>query len=441
MRRALPLGACLLAVGCASPSVRRPEPRPSVLLVLVDDLSADIGLYGGVARTPSLDRLASRGRRFDRAYCQYPLCNPSRTSLFSGWRPERTGVWGNLRDPAPWVSGAVLLQDHFARNGYFTARVGKAYHSRFEGEFHWSEAVDTYGQIPDEIEGVEWGTWPSGGPLLPDEVAAREAVRILTTPRPQPLFLVLGFLKPHAPWVVPERYLRLYGPAETSLPASADVASLHAGADAAIPREKWREAIAAYRAATTFADAQVGVVLDALAQARVLEHTVVVVASDNGFHLADHGHFGKATLLESATRVPLVIAGPSVARPGVPTSALAELVDLYPTLVDLCGLPPVSGLDGVSLRPVLQDPERSVKDVASSMLKVGAARLGNVGRSLRTARYRYTLWPDGVEELFDYSTDPDELTNLAPAAAHAATRLALRRRLEELPAVRPAPAR
>ena len=351
-------------------------------------------------------------------------------------------MWGNLRNPAPWVRGAVLLQDHFARNGYYTVRVGKAYHSRFEGEFHWSEVVDTYGDAPDEEAGLDWGTWSRDEALLPDAVAARNAVRILTAPRSQPVFLVLGLLKPHSPWVLPERYLRLYDPAATSLPANNDVApSSSPEPDSAIPRERWPEAIAAYRSATTYADERLGSVLDALEKAGALERTLVVAISDNGFHLGDHGHFGKSTLLESATRVPLVIAGPGVARPGVATAALAELVDLYPTLVDLCGLPMVAGLDGVSLRPVLQDPGRSVKDAAASMLKVGPARSGQVGQSVRTARYRYTLWPDGVEELFDYSTDPGEIVNLAPAASADATRLALRKRLNALPVVQPAPAR
>ena len=440
MRRALALSACLLAASCG-PSPTRTGGRPSVLLVIFDDLSADIGLYGGVARTPSLERLASRGRRFDRAYCQYPLCNPSRTSLFTGWRPERTGVWGNMRNPAQWVRGAVLLQDHFARNGYYTARVGKVYHSRFEGEFHWSEVVDTYGNASDEEVGIDWGKWSSDEALLPDVVAARNAVRILTTHTEQPVFLALGFLKPHGPWVLPERYLRLYDPAASSLPANAEAAPLYAGADAAIPRQRWPEAVAAYRGAVTYADERLGSVLDALEKAGVLDRTLVVAISDNGLHIGDHGHFGKATLLEAATRVPLVITGPGVARPGIATTALTELVDLYPTLVDLCALPPVAGLDGVSLRPVLQDPERSVKDAASSMLKIGAARSGTVGRTIRTARYRYTLWPDGVEELFDYSTDPGELVNLAPVASAEATRLALRRRIQDLPAVEPAPAR
>jgi iduronate 2-sulfatase len=412
-----------------------------VLLVIFDDLSADISLYGGVARTPSLERLATRGRRFDRAYCQYPLCNPSRTSFLSGWRPERTGVWGNLRDPLPWLKGAVMLQDYFASNGYYTARVGKVYHSRFESEFHWSEVVDTYGNVSEEEEGLDWGRWSGDEALLPDVVAAHSAIRILATHRDQPVFLALGFLKPHAPWVLPERYLRLYDPAATSLPSNTDAAPVFAGAGAAIPRKRWPEAIAAYRAAATFADERLGTVVDALEKSGALDHTVVVAMSDNGIHLGGHGHFGKATLLEAATRVPLVIAGPGVARPGVPTAALAELVDLYPTLVDLCGLPPVAGLDGVSLRPVLQDPDRTVRDAASSLLKIGAARSGSVGRSIRTTRYRYTLWPNGVEELFDYSTDPEERVNLAGAASEEAVRLALRKRLDELPVVRPAPAR
>lgn len=437
---ALALAALVGAGGCTRPATP-PDPRPNVLLVLFDDLSADIGLYGRPARTPGLERLASRGRRFDRAYCQYPLCNPSRTSLFSGWRPERTGVWGNLRDPVPWVSGAVLLQDHFARQGYFTARVGKAYHSRFEGGFRWSEEVDTYEGAADEPEGIEWGASPEDEGRLPDVFAARSAIRILTARRSQPVFLVLGFLKPHAPWVVPERYLQLYRPDETSLPSSADATSLRTGARITIPRGRWTEAVAAYRAAVTYADAQLGVVLDALEQAHLLERTVVVVTSDNGFHAADHGIFGKATLLEPATRVPLVIAAPGVLSPGTPTRGFAELVDLYPTLLDLCELPPVPGLDGVSLRPLLEDPAGEVKDAAFSMLKVGAARSARVGRTVRTERYRYTLWPDGSEELFDHSADPDELTNLASSPAHAASHRAMQRRLQQLPPIVPAPAR
>jgi uncharacterized sulfatase len=420
---------------------RAADPRPDVLLVIFDDLAAGIGLYGGAARTPSLERLAARGRRFDRAYVQYPLCNPSRTSLFTGWRPERTHVWGNLRNPARWVRGAVPLQDHFARHGYHTARVGKAYHSRFEREFRWSEAVDT--ETSEEADTAEWGAAKREEAELPDAVAAREALRILSTPRAQPVFLVLGIVKPHAPWVVPERYTKLYPPAEAALPPGATApapSTVHAGVRLAIPRERWPEAVAAYRAAVTFADAQLGVVLDGLERASRLERTVVAAIGDNGFHASENGIFGKSTLLEPAVRVPLVVAGPGVGHRGAPTAALVEAVDLYPTLVDLAGLPPVARLDGVSLRPLLEDPGRPVKDSAFSMLKVGAARTARAGRSVRTDRWRYTLWPDGEEELFDLARDPDARTNLAGERRHARTRLGLRRLLDGLPPLTGAPA-
>jgi uncharacterized sulfatase len=438
----------LAAVACHPPAreakaalPRSADPRPDVVLVVFDDLSAAVSLYGGPARTPSLERLAAAGRRFDRAYVQYPLCNPSRTSLFTGWRPERTRVWGNLRNPAPWVREAVPLQEHFARHGYYTARVGKAYHSRFEKEFRWSEAVDT--ETAEEADAAEWGPTRGDESALPDVVAAREALRILATERPQPVFLVLGIVKPHAPWLVPGRYLAEYPPATAALPPGADAPApspLRSGARMAIPRERWREAVSAYRAAITFADAQLGTVLDGLAKASRLDRTVIAAIGDNGFHAGENGIFGKSTLLEPALRVPLVIAGPGVARPGAPTAALAEIVDLYPTLVDLAGLPPVPGVDGRSLRPLLEDPARPVKDAAFGMLKVGPAREGRAGRTVRTDGWRYTLWPDGGEELYDAAADPFSRHDLAADPKHAATRRALRRRLEALPPLTPAPA-
>jgi len=438
----------LAALACRPPAreaqaapPRSADPRPDVVLVVFDDLSAAVSLYGGAARTPTLERLAAVGRRFDRAYVQYPLCNPSRTSLFTGWRPERTHVWGNLRNPAPWIRAAVPLQEHFARHGYYTARVGKAYHSRFEKEFRWSEAVDT--ETAEEADAAEWGPTRGDEAALPDVVAAREALRILTTERAQPVFLVLGIVKPHAPWLVPARYLAEYPPAAAALPAGADAPpppEQRSGARMAIPRERWPEAIAAYRAAITYADAQLGTVLDGLAKASRLDRTVIAAIGDNGFHAGENGIFGKSTLLEAGLRVPLVIAGPGVARPGAPTTALAEIVDLYPTLVDLAGLPPVPGVDGLSLRPLLEDPSRPVKDAAFGMLKVGPAREARAGRTVRTEAWRYTLWPDGGEELYDTAADPFSSRDLAADPRHAATKRALRRKLDALPPLTPAPA-
>ncbi len=386
--------------------------RPDVIMILSDDLSYRIGLYGYPVQTPALDALAGRGRRFDRAYCQFPLCNPSRTSLLTGWRPERTAVWGNLRNPAPFVRDAVPLQEHFERNGYLTARVGKIYHSRFEDEFRWSHAYDTYGG--EEILGKprRWG--PSRRPEeeLPDARAAQRVIELLSTPREQPLFIAMGLIKPHAPWVVPGPYFRLYPPESMELPRSRWEPS-STPVLGGIGRDRWPEALAAYRASVTFADAQVGRVLEAVDRLDRWDRTVVVFAGDNGFHTGEHGRFGKNTLYEEASRVPLVIAAAAVKEPGTATPRVVELVDIYPTLVDLCGLPPVPGLDGVSLRPLLEDPTARFKEAAFTMTKVGATRHGAIGLSTRTERYRYTVWPQGREELYDHETDPDEMVNLA----------------------------
>ena len=217
-RLVLPLALLALAsVACSAPA--RSPASPNVLLVLADDLSFHIGLYGGAARTPNLERLARRGRRFDRAYCQYPLCSPSRTSLLTGWRPEKTQVWGNLRPPRELLAGATPLQEHFEAHGYFTARVGKVYHSRFEDEFRWSAVIDTYDEVPEDGTGASWG--PSGrrDEEEPDGRAARRAVDLLEERRAKPFFIAVGFLKPHDPWIVPEEYFRMYPPETVEPPA------------------------------------------------------------------------------------------------------------------------------------------------------------------------------------------------------------------------------
>jgi uncharacterized sulfatase len=399
------------------------DSRPDVLLILADDASFRTTEPGSAIRTPSLDALARRGRRFDRAYCQFPLCNPSRTSLFTGWRPERTAVWGNRRNPAPYVSDTVPLQEHFEANGYFTARVGKVYHSRFEDEFRWSHVYDTYGgeEIDEDLGGTGTSMW---GPSLeeegdlPDARAAHEVIRLLEAPRKRPRFIAMGLLKPHAPWVVPQRYFDLYPPG--SFDASPEGGEGR-GVEPLPPRGRWSEAVAAYGAAMTFADAQVGRVLEALDRLGRRDRTIVVFVSDNGFHLGEHGIFGKNTLYEESTRVPLVMAGPWVRESGVPTRSLVELVDLYPTLLDLCGLPPVAGLDGVSLRPLLEDPTATVKEAAFTVTKIGANWRGLLAVSTRTERYRYTVWPGGREELYDHEADPGERVNLADRSETEAT--------------------
>lgn len=431
----LSLAALAAAGGCTS----RRQARPSVLFIVMDDLSFHIGLYGDEARTPQMSRLAQRGRRFDRAYCQYPLCNPSRTSFLTGWRPERTKVWGNLRSPRAWVPGAVPLQEHFHANGYFTARVGKIYHSRFEDEFRWDVVKDTYDsaeEAGDEEEQTRagWGASSRRDEEEPDGRAVREAVRLLEEKRDAPFFIAVGFLRPHGPWIAPERYFRMYPPGTIRLPEPGPAPDLlRSGNPDLVPEGKKTEVVAAYRACVTFADAQLGLLLDALDRLRLWDRTVVVLLSDNGLHVGEHGLFGKMTLFEECARVPLVVAAPGLARPGTPTVRLVELVDLYPTLVELARLPPVPGLDGTSLVPLLEDPGRELKTAAFTLRKVGAARKGELAWSLRTERYRYTEWPDGTIELYDHETDPGEEKNLAHDPRYAATVRDLAARLEAGP--------
>jgi iduronate 2-sulfatase len=430
------LAVALVLAGCA-PGPRPSPQRRSVLLIVSDDLSFRIGLYGFAARTPSLERLAAQGRRFDRAYCQYPLCNPSRTSFLTGWRPERTQVWGNLRAPRAYIRGATPLQEYFKANGYFTARIGKVYHSRFEEQFHWDQVVDTYlGADEEPTDGGKWG--PSG---LRDEEesdgrAARRAVELLREKRDVPFFIAVGFLKPHAPWIVPDAYFKMYPPASVELPplppSSQHVVPVRGRrVFNGVPKASGRDALAAYYAAVTFMDAQLGLILDAMDQLHLWDRTVVVFLSDNGVHMGEHGLWGKMTLFEESARVPLVFAGTGVERPGVPTSCLAELVDIYPTLLELCRLPDVEGLDGTSLVPLLEDPSRAVKTAAFTMRKVGATRRRELAESIRTARYRCTEWPRGFVELYDEEQDPHELHNLSGETAERETLEELKHRLEE----------
>jgi uncharacterized sulfatase len=400
----------------------RPD-RPNVLLVLADDLSFRIGLYGEGPRTPNLERLARRGRRFDRAYCQYPLCSPSRTSLLTGWRPERTQVWGNLRPPREMVAGATPLQEHFEANGYFTARVGKVYHSRYEDEFRWSTVVDTYDEAPEEGPAAAWG--PSGrrDEEEPDGRAARRTVELLEARRAKPFFIAVGFLKPHDPWVVPEKYFAMYPKEAVALPPVPEgerVMGARLGAATEMSAEQGRSALAAYSASVTFMDAQLGLILDAMDRRKLWDDTVVLFLGDNGFHVGEHGIFGKMTLFEESARVPLVIALPGQARPGEPTTRLVELVDVYPTLVELCGVPRVEGLAGRSLVPLLRSPEAPGKGAAFTTRKAGASRRG-LASSVRTERYRYTEWPEQGPELYDHDEDPEERRNLASEPSQVAT--------------------
>jgi iduronate 2-sulfatase len=433
----------------------RAAPPRNVLFILLDDLNTRVGAWGAPVQTPAIDRLAARGVRFDRAYVSVAMCSPSRTTMFTGWRPERTRVWTNIDAPRP--AGAVPLQEHFGAHGAVTAAVGKVLH--FPERFRWDVREEHPEGAEEEDEergegGARGALWVKAPGTDVDQLDGRRALRaaeLLERYRRRPFFMAVGFVRPHVRWIAPARYFGLYPPESIApLPYPADdLADVPAIAIKTKPQplpglpllgreppgltadpEFRRQATAAYQACVTFADAQVGVLLDALDRLGLWQSTVVVLAGDNGFHLGEHdGFFRKDTLFEEALHVPLVVAAPGLAHPGSVVRAPVEMLDVYPTIVELAGLPAVPGLDARSLGPLLADPNQPGRGPALSYRRVQTPERG---WSLRTEAARYTLWPDGSEELYDLRSKASESENLAARPERAAERARLRARLDAL---------
>jgi iduronate 2-sulfatase len=426
--------------------------KTNVLMFAVDDLNTRIGCYGDpLVKTPNLDRLARHGIRFERAYCNYPLCNPSRTVLLSGKRPETTRVHDNTLLPRTYLGrDAVFLPEYFKAHGYFTARVGKVAH--FEKDVHWDiSEEDLPTQMPDDmrkkmqarfgmqqgrpggppeprpltggIGGMPWRATDNPDEKEPDGDTARRIVRLIGQHKDEPFFIACGFRKPHTPLFAPRKYFDMYRLEDIHLPHTpADdrddippLALICTNKDNLHSDEERRQVTLAYHACTTFMDAQLGLVLDAMDQHKLWDNTVVILWADHGWHLYDHLQlWGKITQFEEAAHVPLMIHAPGKLA-GAASQRLVEWIDIYPTLTELCGLPPAPGLDGSSLVPLLSDPRRPWKKAAYTMNWRGGDKYG---RGLRTDRYRYTEWSEGRDgtELYDHETDPHEWTNLAGKA-------------------------
>jgi uncharacterized sulfatase len=455
------VGCALLALA-AVPRAEAAQPRPpagkpNVLLIMVDDLNTSLSCYGhSVVKTPNLDRLARRGMRFDRAYCQYPLCNPSRASLLSGLRPDSTKVLNNTTPPRQTLPDAVFLPDYFRMHGYFTARVGKIFHGTYAETSKWDVSANAGGKggkkqkkdKPAPVEKAAQKKEKKGGGLPitwratdrndedePDGATARRIVKLLEQNKDRPFFIAAGFHKPHLAFIAPKRYFAQYPSAKIALPKEPagvrkgvpPLAFTHNVADDKMSDDEKRQAVAAYYACVSFIDAQVGLILDALDSLGLGDNTLVIFVSDHGFHLSEHGGlWRKMTLFEESARVPLIVAGPGV-RAGAACPRTVELVDLYPTLADYCKLPAPKQLEGASLVPLLRQPDREWRRPAFTV--VSRAK-GVLGRSVRTERYRYTEWGDpGAAELYDHQTDPREWRNLANDPSHARTVEELRRLL------------
>jgi len=433
--------------------------RPNVLMIIGDDLTAQYAQFGDV-KTPNLDRLRARGRFYEKAYAPAPFCTPSRAAFLSGMSPARLELHRENAYPEIFTPQVPLMQEQFRANGYYTASVGKVWDSQPGEKRGWDLNVWLPDLPPGRVEKparLMPGMPVEGGPTdNPDEVEgdgrrARLAVKVLETKRDQPLFLALGLVRPHAAWIAPQKYFDMY-PVEkinfTRAPANdgADIPGIAirnrpqslpglmmAGREpAGLSDEEGmaKRGIAAYLACVTFMDAQLGLLLDALDRQDLWKDTIVVFFGDNGHHFGDHGGlWRKNTLFEESLRVPMIIASPGQSQPGVSTTSLADLIDIYPTLVDLTGIAKPGTLDGVSLLPTLKDPKASVQD---ALIQYRPTDPPKQGYSLRTARHRYTLWPDGSEELYDLASDPAGRNSLSAQPAHTVTLRTLRARIEGL---------
>ncbi len=445
-----PFARALLILPCLCVATLAAEARKpvNVLLIMADDLNNELGCYGSkIVKSPNIDRLSERGVRFDRAYCNYPVCNPSRTSFLSGRRPTTTGIIDNATPTRTVLGDVAMLPEHFRKNGYTTIKVGKIFHTGDEHEDprSWDEDVreTKAAKKPPEEQLVKTKN-PSAKVLHADDAdtwdgfVASTAVKRLEklAAGDKPFFVAAGFRRPHTPYISTERYAALYksdkmqpqpGPEEhlSHIPKWALTYNFDSPK---VTDDKARDVMAAYYASISYMDAQVGVLLEAMDRLKLWDNTIVVFMSDHGYHVGEHGGlWHKMTLFEESARVPLIVAAPG--RKSANSPRLVELVDVYPTLVELADLPTPDGLEGLSVAPLLDDPNRKWKKAAVTVACRGKGKIEGsghldrdmMGRSVRTERYRYTRWHDGSDELYDHDNDPHEYTNLADDAAHAET--------------------
>ncbi len=454
----------LLAVALASfpvaESPARDPKKPNVLFIAVDDLNDWVGCLGGhpQTHTPNIDRLAARGVLFTNAHCQGTMCNPSRISVLWGGRPSSTGFYDNhyhvSKEPR-FLKSHVSLPAHFAANGYKTLTAGKIFHGGAILRDHFEVLGSRPGQWLNRLDQMvhekprKWHRIWDFGPQDYDEskftdhvVATWVAEQLLDATQEKPFFLAVGFYRPHVPFFPPRRVydsfenLQLPKVDEDDWSDIPDAARGLTLSNPKIPTHdwmkadgRWEQAVHAYLACVRWTDEQIGRVLDALDKGPHSDDTIIVLFSDHGYHLGEKQRWSKFSLWERTTRVPLIVSVPGGAN--AETEKPVELLSIYPTLVDLCGLPENSKLEGVSLRPLLGDPEADWEHVAISTL-------GQNNHAVRDERWRYIRYADGSQELYDHENDPNEWTNLAigqlsPLHASAIERLKARLPKTNLP--------
>lgn len=430
--------------------------RPNVLFIAVDDLRPELGCYGKEAiKSPNIDRLAGSGLVFNRAYCQQAVCAPSRASVMTGTRPDTTKVWDLVTHFRKALPDVVTLGQHFKSNGYFVQGMGKIYHGNQDDAPTWSVpwgtpnatkyaiAENTALDSRPDLRGPAFEAADVPDNTFTDGKTAELAVATLSeiSKKPEPFFLAVGFSKPHLPFIAPKKYWDLYDPAKIALapnkfyPKDAPEYAIRRGANevqnyegitrgGSIPDDQARQLRHGYYAAVSYMDAQLGKVLDELERLGLRENTIIVLWGDHGWKLGEHDAWAKHSNSENDTNAPLILVAPGMKRTaGAKSIALVEFVDIYPTLCDLAGLPLPGHLEGVSLKPLLIDPNLPWKSAAFSQYprpKAKGASGDLMGYSMRTDRYRFTVWVATADhtkidavELYDHRSDPQENTNIA----------------------------
>tara|TARA_B100001057_G_scaffold239614_1_gene239848 strand:- start:204 stop:1766 length:1563 start_codon:yes stop_codon:yes gene_type:complete len=419
------------------------EEKLNVLFIIADDLNCDLGAYGNlVVKTPNIDRLAERGVLFENAHSQYPWCGPSRASFMTGMYTNQTKIIRNNMNLRNSVPDVITLGQRFRQQGYQSVRIGKIFHydnpsaigtSGNDDIYSWDQTVNPYGRdkieeykintlIPRKYGGtLSWLAAEGNDEEQTDGIAASEAIKKLNdfASRDAPFFLAVGFFRPHTPFVAPKKYFDLYDRQKIEIPEmpvdylatlpEPAAKSIRAKKDQLnLEKERAQEIKEAYYATISFVDAQVGRILDQLKANGQDKNTVIVFTSDHGYHLGEHGHWQKNTLFENATRIPLIISIPNYENKGVKCMSPVELIDLYPTLMDLTEIKTPSHVVGKSLKPLMKNVNTSVR--ASALTR------WRKGYSIKTKRYRLTKWGGNGElgyELYDHKNDKNELINLA----------------------------
>ncbi len=406
------------------------DKRPNVLFISIDDLNDWIGCMGGHpdTKTPNIDRLANNGVLFTHCYCAAPACNPSRAALLSGIRPSTSGVYLNNQPWRPALPDAVTLPHHFKKNGYHVVGRGKIFHGRYsQDEQAYHEYISRGGDPQPEnkpLNGIpktahfDWGPIDVSVDEMDDTKVTDWAIDVLEQEHDKPFFLACGLYRPHLPWYVPEQFFEPFPPDQVTLP-NVDENDLEdipePGRRMARPggdhkkvteSDNWRKAVSGYLASIHYTDWNVGRLLEALKKSPHAENTIVVLWGDHGWHLGEKLHWRKFALWEEATRMPLIISLPGNPHNGESCTRTVSLMDLYPTLADLCGLEQLDVLEGDSLKPLLNDPKRKWN-------RPVLTTHGRMNHSIRSERWRYIRYENGSEELYDHQTDPLEWTNLA----------------------------